>query len=111
MGRGLANFFRRIDILASVVDKLRTTTNLRVDPGVIRVISGGEEGAFGWLAVQYLAKRLKGMENSGKGLLGVLELGGASTQITFPSQDAVLPSSVSLDLLLGKCGPGAPVTG
>ncbi|KAL0964699.1 hypothetical protein UPYG_G00327750 [Umbra pygmaea] len=44
-----------------------------------RIISGQEEGAFGWITINYLDDRLK----QGSGTTGALDLGGASTQITF----------------------------
>lgn len=46
-----------------------------------RILSGQEEGAFGWVTVNYLDDRLKqGLETT-----GALDLGGASTQISFIS--------------------------
>ncbi|KAL7372746.1 hypothetical protein ABVT39_021765 [Epinephelus coioides] len=46
-----------------------------------RLLSGSEEGAFGWVTVNYLDDRLKqGLETT-----GALDLGGASTQISFVS--------------------------
>ncbi|KAG7507460.1 ectonucleoside triphosphate diphosphohydrolase 1 isoform X2 [Solea senegalensis] len=46
-----------------------------------RILSGQEEGAFGWVTVNYLDDRLKqGLETK-----GALDLGGASTQISFVS--------------------------
>ncbi|CAB1344063.1 unnamed protein product, partial [Coregonus sp. 'balchen'] len=44
-----------------------------------RIITGQEEGAFGWVTVNYLSDRLK----QGSGTTGALDLGGASTQISF----------------------------
>ncbi|XP_075999653.1 ectonucleoside triphosphate diphosphohydrolase 1 isoform X1 [Genypterus blacodes] len=46
-----------------------------------RILSGQEEGAFGWVTVNYLDDRLmQGLETT-----GALDLGGASTQISFVS--------------------------
>ncbi|XP_039991854.1 ectonucleoside triphosphate diphosphohydrolase 1 isoform X2 [Xiphias gladius] len=46
-----------------------------------KILSGQEEGAFGWVTVNYLDDRLKqGLETT-----GALDLGGASTQISFVS--------------------------
>jgi hypothetical protein len=47
----------------------------------LRVISGNEEGVFGWLAVNEILGRLSGNNQS---LVGLLDLGGASTQLVFP---------------------------
>lgn len=50
-----------------------------------RVISGDEEGIFGWLTVNYLLGHL---EHGGPfPTVGALDLGGASTQITFVPLD------------------------
>ncbi|KAM8837091.1 ectonucleoside triphosphate diphosphohydrolase 1 isoform 2-T2 [Spinachia spinachia] len=46
-----------------------------------RILSGQEEGAFGWVTVNYLDDRL----SQGLKTRGALDLGGASTQITFVS--------------------------
>ncbi|XP_037134759.1 ectonucleoside triphosphate diphosphohydrolase 1 isoform X1 [Syngnathus acus] len=47
-----------------------------------RLLSGQEEGAFGWVTVNYLDDRLK----QGLKTTGALDLGGASTQISFVSK-------------------------
>ncbi|XP_057681424.1 ectonucleoside triphosphate diphosphohydrolase 1 isoform X2 [Corythoichthys intestinalis] len=47
-----------------------------------RILSGQEEGAFGWVTVNYLDDRLK----QGLKTTGALDLGGASTQISFVSK-------------------------
>ncbi|XP_070783225.1 ectonucleoside triphosphate diphosphohydrolase 1 [Enoplosus armatus] len=48
-----------------------------------RLLIGQEEGAFGWVTVNYLDDRLKqGLETT-----GALDLGGASTQISFVSDN------------------------
>ncbi|XP_073345231.1 ectonucleoside triphosphate diphosphohydrolase 1 [Pagrus major] len=46
-----------------------------------RILSGQEEGAFGWVTVNYLDDRL----TQGLDTTGALDLGGASTQISFVS--------------------------
>ncbi|XP_061612976.1 ectonucleoside triphosphate diphosphohydrolase 1 isoform X1 [Phyllopteryx taeniolatus] len=47
-----------------------------------RILSGQEEGAYGWVTVNYLDNRLK----QGLRTTGALDLGGASTQISFVPQ-------------------------
>lgn len=49
-----------------------------------RILSGQEEGAFGWVTVNYLSELLK----QGVGTMGALDLGGASTQISFVASGA-----------------------
>uniref|UniRef100_A0A3Q3X7J5 Ectonucleoside triphosphate diphosphohydrolase 1 n=1 Tax=Mola mola TaxID=94237 RepID=A0A3Q3X7J5_MOLML len=52
-----------------------------------RILSGQEEGAFGWVTVNYLDDRLNAFVSTPQGLetTGALDLGGASTQISFVS--------------------------
>lgn len=47
-------------------------------------ITGQQEGIYGWLTVNYLAGKLTGNSPT----YGVLDMGGASTQITFESKDS-----------------------
>uniref|UniRef100_A0A1A8L3A0 Ectonucleoside triphosphate diphosphohydrolase 1 n=1 Tax=Nothobranchius pienaari TaxID=704102 RepID=A0A1A8L3A0_9TELE len=56
-----------------------------------RMLSGQEEGAFGWVTVNYLDDRLKqGLETT-----GALDLGGASTQISFVPKNYIISESPS----------------
>lgn len=50
-----------------------------------RTITGSDEGLFGWFAVNYQLGYLSknGMNNEKKGI-GVIDIGGASAQISFP---------------------------
>ncbi|XP_043109437.1 ectonucleoside triphosphate diphosphohydrolase 1 isoform X2 [Puntigrus tetrazona] len=61
-----------------------------------RIISGQEEGAFGWITVNYLSQNLR----KPTGTLGALDLGGASTQITFVPQQNIESSDNSIDFRL-----------
>jgi Golgi nucleoside diphosphatase len=63
--------------------------------GSFRVISGEEEGGYGWLSVQALSKRLPGQSNAADGYLGTLEVGGASMQVTVPLQPPALNSAMT----------------
>lgn len=62
-------------------------------PEWAQIISGSEEGIFGWLAVNYL----EGALASGRpeDTVGVLEIGGASMQITFVPRE-LPPAEVSM---------------
>ncbi|KAI4877222.1 hypothetical protein NFI96_020237 [Prochilodus magdalenae] len=61
-----------------------------------RIITGQEEGAFGWITVNYLNDNLRKASPT----LGALDLGGASTQISFVSgQDLESPDN-SIDFRL-----------
>ena len=48
----------------------------------VRVISGEEEGLFGWISVNYLMDGF-GSSSSDRSTYGFLDMGGASTQIAF----------------------------
>nr|XP_005156383.1 ectonucleoside triphosphate diphosphohydrolase 1 isoform X1 [Danio rerio] len=61
-----------------------------------RILSGQEEGAFGWITVNYLSENLR----KPAGTLGALDLGGASTQITFVPQQIIESSDNSIDFRL-----------
>uniref|UniRef100_A0A8C8R4K7 Ectonucleoside triphosphate diphosphohydrolase 1 n=1 Tax=Pelusios castaneus TaxID=367368 RepID=A0A8C8R4K7_9SAUR len=77
-----------------------------------RIISGQEEGAYGWITINYLLGNFKqsGWLNflpnlkSRSGTSGALDLGGASTQITFvPDQEPIESDDNSLHFrLYGK---------
>ncbi|XP_073210795.1 ectonucleoside triphosphate diphosphohydrolase 1 isoform X1 [Lepidochelys kempii] len=77
-----------------------------------RVISGQEEGAYGWITINYLLGNFRqpGWLNflphlrSSRGTSGALDLGGASTQITFvPDQEPIESQENSLHFrLYGK---------
>jgi hypothetical protein len=85
------------------------------------VISGDDEGAFGWLALNYQQGRLRPHSHSaataaaGRGAapasitsLGGLDLGGSSLQITFEVPPAAAPSSGSGSTKQGHSGAAAP---
>ncbi|XP_062927533.1 ectonucleoside triphosphate diphosphohydrolase 1 [Mobula hypostoma] len=49
-----------------------------------RIISGSDEGAFGWITINYLMGNFGTVSAGGDpDTLGALDLGGASTQVTF----------------------------
>lgn len=69
-------------IIQAISDYLETTP---LSPTSVRAISGVEEGVYGWLSVNYLLGHL---EHGGRfPTVGALDLGGASTQITFVPLD------------------------
>lgn len=53
-------------------------------PAYVRTISGNEEGVFAWIAVNY---QLGLLNQTDKPLVGTLDIGGASVQITLPIVD------------------------
>uniref|UniRef100_A0A8C5X5I3 Ectonucleoside triphosphate diphosphohydrolase 8 n=1 Tax=Malurus cyaneus samueli TaxID=2593467 RepID=A0A8C5X5I3_9PASS len=65
-----------------------------------RILTGSEEGSFGWITVNYLLGTLVKVQNLGTSqdteILGALDLGGASTQITFQPGVAVEDRNTSV---------------
>ena len=58
----------------------------------VRIITGEEEGLFGWIAVNYLMDGFSGLSGD-RTTYGFLDMGGASTQIAFePSLEHITKS-------------------
>lgn len=75
-------------ILASVRKTLKSSPFMFEDD-YARIISGEEEGLSSWVTVNYL----NGNFNTSQETIGALDMGGASTQITFTSSKAAQHSS------------------
>lgn len=77
------------DILANTCSYIKSKTDFFIPDCAthINVISGDVEGIFGWLSINYLAGGIQNPEahDHGKGhsTYGLLEMGGASTQVAF----------------------------
>ena len=77
-------------VLQTTCDFLRFHSDFRIDDpssvgpcgSSVRIITGEEEGLFGWIAVNYLMDGF-GPSNSERSTYGFLDMGGASTQIAF----------------------------
>ncbi|XP_006119917.1 ectonucleoside triphosphate diphosphohydrolase 1 isoform X2 [Pelodiscus sinensis] len=96
-------------VLSAVENMLRSSP---FDFQGARVISGQEEGAYGWITINYLLGNFKQTGwldflphlQSSSGTSGALDLGGASTQITFvPDHEPIESQENSLHFrLYGK---------
>ncbi|KAG7240053.1 hypothetical protein INR49_028056 [Caranx melampygus] len=70
------------------------------------ILSGAQEGAFGWVTVNYLNENFAKYGFAGRWLhpgretVGALDLGGASTQITFETSEEVEDSGDKMELKL-----------
>lgn len=101
-------------MLQSTCEFLKFHSHFRIDDpsevgpcgSSVRIITGEEEGLFGWIAVNYLMDGFKGSGDE-RTTYGFLDMGGASTQIAFePSpEERTKPHDlidVRLRLLNGK---------
>ena len=94
-GMRLLALAEQSEILAEI-DRLLATMDFGTTSA--RVISGDEEGLFGWLTANYVLGHL---EHGGRfPTVGALDLGGASTQITFQPLD--YPQHQSHTIALGS---------
>ncbi|ELV13111.1 Ectonucleoside triphosphate diphosphohydrolase 8 [Tupaia chinensis] len=109
------------DIFAAVS---RTLSQSPVDFQGAELLAGRDEGAFGWITINYLLGRLVQYSFSGEWirppegvLAGALDLGGASTQIAFTPEGPILDESTQASFRLygeltieGTGNPGACVS-
>jgi hypothetical protein len=65
--------------------------------GSIQTITGQNEGVYGWLDVNYLMQRFQTHDP-----VGAIDLGGASTQITFKTNDTTRPADEVKMTLAGQ---------
>jgi len=78
-------------ILDSCYTYLKENSKFLVTRDKISVISGRDEGAYGWLSINFLLNRLNGMSDAREGTMGSIEMGGASSQVTVQLKGEVIP--------------------
>ena len=99
-GMRLLDRLQQAHVLNAACTYLRTTSTFRLEPeskdgpcgSSVQVITGKEEGLFGWIAVNYLMDGFIGGQGhkDDKTTYGFLDMGGASTQIAFgPAEEDV----------------------
>lgn len=82
-------------IMEKMYRYLREHSQFRVRQNMIKVISGAEEGIFGWITVNYLLKQLE----SGKNTSITIDMGGASTELAVELQtDNQIEHSYSIQI-------------
>ena len=95
-------------VLSATCQFLRFHSNFKIDDrsangpcgSSVRIITGEEEGLFGWIAVNYLMDGFKDSNNT-RLTYGFLDMGGASTQIAFePSKEEQERTKGLLDVRL-----------
>lgn len=82
-------------LMAKVKSYLAEHSKFTFAPSHARVISGEEEGVFGWITVNYLNDRLA---TGATDTLGAIDMGGASLQITFQAGVQILSNFFNLEL-------------
>ena len=89
-GMRLISPTQQAQVLSSTCEFLKFHSNFRIDDpspagpcgSSVRIITGEEEGLFGWIAVNYLMDGFT-RRSSDRTTYGFLDMGGASTQIAF----------------------------
>ncbi|VAI55019.1 unnamed protein product [Triticum turgidum subsp. durum] len=84
-------------ILVSCRNALRAS-GFRFEDSWAKVIPGSDEGIYAWIAANYALGTLGGDPHK---TIGIIELGGASAQLTFVS-DEVLPLELSTNFTFGE---------
>ena len=99
-------------MLSSTCEFLKFHSHFKIDSpsevgpcgSSVRIITGEEEGLFGWIAVNYLMDGFKGTDEE-RTTYGFLDMGGASTQIAFePSKEAREQTKDLIDVRLRLLG-------
>ncbi|XP_052036991.1 ectonucleoside triphosphate diphosphohydrolase 8 isoform X2 [Apodemus sylvaticus] len=91
------------DILDAVS---QTLSKSPVDFWGAKILAGQDEGAFGWITINYVLGMLlkyssgQWIRPEEEMLVGALDLGGASTQISFVPQDPILDQSTQVTFRL-----------
>ncbi|KAF8838351.1 hypothetical protein BDN67DRAFT_971708 [Paxillus ammoniavirescens] len=94
-GMRLLTPIQQARILNAACTYLRTASSFRIESeskdgpcgSSVQIITGEEEGLFGWIAVNYLMDGFNGRHKDEKTTYGFLDMGGASTQIAFEPGD------------------------
>jgi len=97
---------KQAEILYETCRFLKTQTNFKIDAASdagpcgssVRIITGEEEGLFGWIAVNYLMDGFTGSLDQ-RTTYGFLDMGGASTQIAFEPSEESRKSTNTKDLI------------
>ena len=105
---------KQAEILLETCRFLITHSNFKIEDASavgpcgssVRIITGEEEGLFGWIAVNYLMDGFTGSSQD-RTTYGFLDMGGASTQIAFepgPESQKEANSNSLIDVRLRLLG-------
>ncbi|EFN50868.1 hypothetical protein CHLNCDRAFT_141807 [Chlorella variabilis] len=86
-------------LLEGVRDVLQHSV-FRFSPPWARIISGVDEGVYGWVALNYMEGTLR-RDNTGADTLGALDLGGSSLEVTFAAHSVPWPEDAVNATVLG----------
>eukprot|EP00697_Spironema_sp_BW2_P013787 gnl/Spiro4/404_TR220_c0_g1_i1.p1 gnl/Spiro4/404_TR220_c0_g1~~gnl/Spiro4/404_TR220_c0_g1_i1.p1 ORF type:complete len:485 (+),score=209.99 gnl/Spiro4/404_TR220_c0_g1_i1:38-1492(+) len=86
-----------------IISAIRTrfaTSGFAFRQSNVEIIAGDEEGMYGWMSAQYLTKRLPDVLGTDGAPVsyGAMDLGGASTQISFQSPQPILNNVIAVRL-------------
>ena len=81
--------------------RVLSSSTFQFRPERVRIISGVQEGINGWIAANYLSRHFDSNDSTPQ-TIGVLEMGGASFQLTYaPSDPTQLPQQLLTPLHVG----------
>ncbi|KAJ3269551.1 Guanosine-diphosphatase [Terramyces sp. JEL0728] len=84
-------------ILKQVEQKLKTEYPFPlIKEGAVEIMGGDDEGAFAWITINYLLGNIGGRDK--KPTVGIMDLGGGSTQIVFEPSGSMHPGSHKKEL-------------
>ncbi|KAL3109841.1 hypothetical protein niasHT_011144 [Heterodera trifolii] len=78
---------KEADAILSEIESEVLSSGLLVDDDAVGVLSGTDEGVFGWFTLNFLLARLEGVLERQSKAVAALDLGGGSTQVTFLPND------------------------
>jgi len=97
-GMRILNVAKSEEIMGSVQGFIATSSGFRFDDvSWARIISGEEEGGYGWLAVNWLLGSWQDRATAAT-TVGALDLGGASTQMSFLPAESILASYFNVNV-------------
>lgn len=88
------------DEILLAVRKALENSEFQFEPEWAQILTGTDEGMFGWIAVNFLGGTLRSA--STKPTIGILDLGGSSLEVCFESSAPTPPSELVQVTLLGK---------
>ncbi|KAG1728588.1 nucleoside phosphatase family-domain-containing protein [Suillus paluster] len=101
-GMRLLTAVQQARVLSAACKYLKSASSFRIDDeskdgpcgSSVQIITGEEEGLYGWIAVNYLMDGFYGKDK--KTTYGFLDMGGASTQIAFEPSDKLSGDKLNL---------------